>query len=72
MKMKAPISGTVLSVLVSEGDTVEEDKEIMVVEAMKMENIIYAEVGGNVSEIRVKAGDRVEEGDVLMLIGLIS
>jgi biotin carboxyl carrier protein len=40
-----------------------------VLEAMKMENHLNAEVGGAVKEIRVQPGDTVGTGDVLVVIG---
>ena len=67
-EIKAPLAGKVISVLVSQGDTVEADEEIMVLEAMKMETSVYSTAAGKVSEIRVKAGDSVEEDDVLMVL----
>ncbi|MCF8110016.1 MAG: acetyl-CoA carboxylase biotin carboxyl carrier protein subunit [Desulfobacteraceae bacterium] len=67
-EIKAPLAGKVISILVSQGDSVEEDEEIMVLEAMKMETSVYSTADGKVSEIRVKTGDTVEEDDVLMVL----
>jgi acetyl-CoA carboxylase biotin carboxyl carrier protein len=50
------------------GDEVEEDDELLVIEALKMENPVYAPCDGTVTEIRVKKGDVVEDDDVLMII----
>lgn len=66
--IRAPVAGKVISVLVSPGDTVEKDEEIMVLAAMKMESSVYASVGGTIAEIRVKSGDNVDEDDVLMTL----
>lgn len=66
--IKAPVAGKVISVLVSPGDTVEKDEEIMVLEAIKMESSIYAFAGGTIAEIRVKPGDNVDEDDILMTL----
>lgn len=67
-KINSPLAGKVISVMVSQGDSVEEDEEIMVLEAMKMETSVYSTSEGKVSEIRVKSGDSVEEDDVLMVL----
>jgi acetyl-CoA/propionyl-CoA carboxylase biotin carboxyl carrier protein len=64
----APMQGTIVKVLVSEGDTVEAGQAVLVLEAMKMENHINAERGGTVREIRVAAGDTVGTGDVLVVV----
>ncbi len=64
----APMQGTIVKVLVAEGDAVEAGQALLVLEAMKMENHINAERGGTVKEIRVAAGDTVGTGDVLVVI----
>jgi acetyl-CoA/propionyl-CoA carboxylase biotin carboxyl carrier protein len=65
----APMQGTIVKLLVSEGDTVEAGQAVLVLEAMKMENHVNTERGGTVKEIRVHAGDTVGTGDVLVVIG---
>jgi len=67
--ISAPMQGTIVNVLVAEGDEVEAGQAVLVLEAMKMENHINAERGGTVREIRVKSGDTVGTGDVLIVIG---
>jgi acetyl-CoA/propionyl-CoA carboxylase biotin carboxyl carrier protein len=64
----APMQGTIVKVLVAEGDTVETGQAVLVLEAMKMENHINAEASGTVKEIRVAAGDTVGTGDTLVVI----
>ena len=64
----APLAGNVWEVLVQVGDQVEEDDELVIIEALKMENPVYAPCDGKVSEIKVKKGDVVEDDDVLMTI----
>ncbi len=64
----AALSGNVWKVSVEVGDTVEEDDELFVVEALKMEIPVYSPCDGSVSEIRVKKGDPVEEDDVMAVI----
>ena len=66
--VSAPMQGTIVKVLVSQGDTVEPGQALLVLEAMKMENHINAEGGGTVKEVRVAAGDTVGTGDVLIVI----
>jgi acetyl-CoA/propionyl-CoA carboxylase biotin carboxyl carrier protein len=65
----APMQGTIVKLLVGEGDTVEAGQAVLVLEAMKMENHINTERGGTVKEIRVHTGDTVGTGDVLVVIG---
>jgi acetyl-CoA/propionyl-CoA carboxylase biotin carboxyl carrier protein len=64
----APMQGTIVKVLVAEGDPVEIGQAVLVLEAMKMENHINAETSGTVKEIRVAAGDTVGTGDTLVVI----
>jgi len=63
-----PLAGSIWEILVEIGEEVEEDDELLVIEALKMENPVYAPCDGKVSEIRVKKGDVVEDDDVLMII----
>jgi len=67
-ELTAPINGKVWKIMVSVGDKVELDDELVILEAMKMETPIYSDDSGTVSEIRVKEGDAVNEGDVLLVI----
>lgn len=64
----APLAGKVLSVAVAVGATVEEDDEVLVLEAMKMETVVYAPADGTVSAIQAQVGQQVEEDDPLMTI----
>ena len=68
MQVKSPLPGTVLDVMVREGDTVTAGQHIILLEAMKMENNIEAPKAGKVTNIRVKQRDAVMEGDVLLTI----
>ena len=69
VEVKTPMPGKILDVLVKVGDQVQEDDEIIMLEAMKMENPIYAPASGTVKEIKVKANDSVETQQVMMIIG---
>ena len=67
-KILAPLAGRILKVHVAAGASVEEDDEVVIIEALKMETPIYAPCTGVVKEVRVSAGDSVEEDDVLAVI----
>jgi biotin carboxyl carrier protein len=67
-EVRAPMPGKILEIMVQVGDQVQEDDEILMLEAMKMENPIYAPVGGTVEEIKVKPNDSVETEQVMMII----
>lgn len=67
-EVRAPLSGTIQSVLVEVGAKVEADDELLVIEALKMENLVYAPSGGTVKDVKVKTGDKVEEDDLLLVI----
>ncbi len=69
IEVKAPMPGKILEVLVKVGDQVKEDDEVIMLEAMKMENPIYAPGDGTVKEIKVKANDSVETDQLMMVIG---
>ena len=64
----APLSGRVILVNIENGMAVEEDAEILVIEAMKMETPIFAPCDGKVSKVLVTEGDQVEEDDILAVI----
>jgi acetyl-CoA/propionyl-CoA carboxylase biotin carboxyl carrier protein len=64
----SPMQGTVLSVAVAEGDTVEAGQLICIVEAMKMENEVHAHRSGTVSELSVAPGRQVSTGQVICVI----
>jgi acetyl-CoA/propionyl-CoA carboxylase biotin carboxyl carrier protein len=65
----SPMQGTVLSVAVAEGDEVELNAVICIVEAMKMENEVRAHVAGTVAQIAVAAGQAVSSGQLICLLG---
>jgi acetyl-CoA carboxylase biotin carboxyl carrier protein len=67
-EVRAPLSGTIHSVLVEAGAKVDADDELRVIEARKMENLVYAPSAGTVKDVKVKAGDKVEEDDLLLVI----
>ena len=64
----SPMQGTVLSVTVADGDTVEADQVLCIVEAMKMENEVRAPHGGVVAQLSVAAGESVGAGQVICVL----
>ena len=68
-KITTPLPGVILDVFVNVGDKVTEGQRVVLLEAMKMENNIEADVAGTVTEVKVRKGDSVLESDVLVVIG---
>ena len=64
----APMPGTIINILVKEGDEVLEYQEVIILEAMKMENAIPTPEGGKIKEIKVKVDDKVATNQVLMVL----
>ena len=67
-EVKAPMPGTILQVNIKPGDAVKEGQQLMVLEAMKMENEILAPVSGKITSIAVAKGSTVESGSLLCTI----
>lgn len=64
--LKAPMPGMVLKILVNPGQEVSKGDSLLVLEAMKMENIIKSPGDGVVREVNVKSGESVEKSQVLI------
>ncbi|WP_188428759.1 acetyl-CoA carboxylase biotin carboxyl carrier protein subunit [Kroppenstedtia guangzhouensis] len=64
--VQATMAGTVLQVLVAEGDRVEAGQDVVVLESMKMEVPVQAEESGTVKSIQVEVGGFVGEGETLI------
>jgi len=64
--IKAPMPGLILSINIKEGDEVQKGDAIMILEAMKMENVLKSPGEGIVKSIAVKQGDSVEKNQVLI------
>ena len=62
----SPMPGAIVSVSVKPGDKVVDGQELLCMEAMKMQNIIKAEVDGEVESVTVKSGDSVAVDEVLI------
>ena len=67
--LSAPMPGTVLDVMVREGQRVREGQPLMTIEAMKMEHRILAPKAGEVISINFNQGERVDMGSVLVELG---
>jgi acetyl-CoA/propionyl-CoA carboxylase biotin carboxyl carrier protein len=68
-EVTAEMQGTILDVVVAEGEEVESGDTLCVLEAMKMENDIVAKRGGTVNEVAVSEGESVDMGDTLFVVG---
>lgn len=68
MEIKAPMPGTIIQILVQEGEAVAEMQEVAILEAMKMENAIPTTIAGTVKSISIKENDKVATEQVLMVI----
>lgn len=68
VEVTAPMSGKIIGLLCKVGDQVQLEDELMILEALKMENPIYAPADGRISEIRTSLGATVESNQVLLLI----
>ena len=68
-EVRASIPGKVVSVSVAVGDTVSAGAQLLVVEAMKMQNELRAPRDGTIERVGVAVGENLEIGDVLVVIG---
>jgi len=68
IEILAPMPGTIINILVNEGDEVLEYQEVVILEAMKMENAIPTPEAGKVKEIKVKVDDKVSTDQVLLVL----
>jgi biotin carboxyl carrier protein len=64
----APMPGKVVDILVTVGEEVLEYQDVLILEAMKMENAIPSPQAGRVKEIRVQKGDTVATQQVLVVL----
>ncbi|WP_217585504.1 acetyl-CoA carboxylase biotin carboxyl carrier protein subunit [Lentibacillus saliphilus] len=68
MDIKATMAGSVWKIVVEEGQSVQENDDVVILESMKMEIPIAAESAGTIKAIKVAEGDFVNEGDVIAVI----
>lgn len=66
METKAPMPGLVLKVIVEEGAVIKKGDGLLILEAMKMENILKSSTDGVVKKILIKQGDKVEKNQILI------
>jgi acetyl-CoA/propionyl-CoA carboxylase, biotin carboxylase, biotin carboxyl carrier protein len=66
--VRAPMQGTIVKVLVKEGQEVAADEPVCILEAMKMESEVRSQKAGTVSEVRVEAGQTVRSGETLISV----
>ena len=67
-EITAPMSGKIAEILCKLGDQVKFEDELLILEALKMENPIYAPVDGKITELKIAAGAMVEANQVLLII----
>ena len=64
----APLQGKLVTILVNEGDVVEKDSPLFVIEAMKMETSICANKSGTVKRVVLKENSMVEQDDCILIL----
>ncbi len=69
IKVTAPMPGTILKMNVKVGDTIKANDLVCILEAMKMENEIFAAEGGTVKSVDAAQGASVNSGDVIITLG---
>ncbi len=69
VQVKSPLPGSVIKVLVAEGQAVKKGDTLLTLESMKMENAIMAEADGTVKQIAVTPGQNVMQDDLLIVLG---
>jgi len=67
-KIMSPMPGKITQILVRIGDSVKSDTPILVHEAMKMENTIFAGCEGIIQEIYTNEGDPVQQDQILLIV----
>jgi biotin carboxyl carrier protein len=60
------IPGTVLDILVTEGETVQKGDDLMILDAMKMQNRLKSAISGKIKKIHANKGDKVSKGTLLL------
>ena len=65
-ELKAPMPGLVLAINVSDGETVEEGQDLLVLEAMKMENAIKSPQAGTIEQVHISVNEKVDKNQVLI------
>jgi acetyl-CoA carboxylase biotin carboxyl carrier protein len=65
VQIKAELAGNLWKIVVSQGQQVQADEALMILESMKMEIPVTAPKAGRVTKIHVKEGESVQEGQLL-------
>ena len=68
-KVTSPLPGSIIKVMVSEGQDVKKGDTLLTLESMKMENAVMADRDGKVAKIAVTAGQTVMQDDLLVVLG---
>ena len=66
--LRAPMPGLIVTVPVNEGQIIDKDEVLVILESMKMQNELKSPRPGKVSRVRVKPGDNVEQRDTLLSV----
>lgn len=66
--LHSPLPGIILDIFCKVGDSVKKGQKLLILEAMKMENIINADKDGVIKEVKINKGDSVLEGADLVII----
>ena len=69
VQVKSPLPGSIIKVLVSEGQAVKKGDTLLTLESMKMENPVLAEQDGTVKQVAVTPGQNVMQDDLLIVLG---
>lgn len=69
--LNAPMPGKILEIMVSEGDEVEKDQPLVILEAMKMENELKAPISGTIASISAEVGQSLEKNSPILEIETI-
>jgi propionyl-CoA carboxylase alpha chain len=67
-EIRSPMPGVVVEALVKKGDRVNSGQAVVILEAMKMRNVLYAQAGGKVKEVCVPVGESVDDGATLIIL----
>jgi acetyl-CoA carboxylase biotin carboxyl carrier protein len=68
VKIRSPVTGSVIEIRVAVGDAVAAGDEVVILESMKMEIPVVSDFSGTVGEILAEPKQRVQEDDVLMVL----
>ncbi len=68
VEITAPMPGLIIDLMVSQGVAVREGDHLLVLEAMKMENVIKSPINGIVSQIKKSRNESVDKGEILFVL----